>query len=609
MSTLIKAERVAHSPAELFDEDILGESDRLLDLLPAAVYVCDRDGVIVRYNRKAAELWGRLPEPGEPAERFCGSRRIVRLEGGLLPHAECPMAEVLRTGVPMRDQEVVIERPDGSSVTALVDIDPLRGSQGSIVGAINCFRDITERRRTQAELHAGERRWRELLQTLPAAVYTTDAAGRITFFNEAAVDLWGDRPALGKGEWCGSWRLYWPDGRPMPHDECPMAVALKEGRAIRGAEAVAERPDGVRVPFLAYPTPLRDDSGALVGAVNMLVAITERKRAEELAARLASIVESSDDAIVSKGLDGIIASWNRGAERLFGYGSEEVVGGPITIIIPSDRQDEELDILARIRRGERIDHYETVRRRKDGSRVEISLTVSPVRDAEGRIIGASKIARDITDRRRAQEQQVLLLKEMSHRIKNLFALAGGVVALSARSARTSDDMAKAVQARLAALARAHDLTLPDVGNAAGRAERATTLHALLRTMVSAYLDPEREDDDRVVVEGPDVPIDGRAVTSFALLLHELATNAAKHGALSSPTGRLHLSCSVKNDELLVTWKEHGGPPLDGPPSSEGFGSLLARRTVTGQFGGRMSHDWKPQGLILHLSLPLEHLIK
>ena len=121
---------------------------------------------------------------------------------------------------------------------------------------------------------------RELLEALPAAVYTTDAEGRITFFNAAAVELWGHRPELGVSQWCGSWKLAWPDGRPMAHDECPMAVALRENRAVRGGEAVAVRPDGTEVPFIPYPTPLRDSAGALVGAVNMLVDITERKQAE-----------------------------------------------------------------------------------------------------------------------------------------------------------------------------------------------------------------------------------------------------------------------------------------------------------------------------------------
>ena len=140
-------------------------------------------------------------------------------------------------------------------------------------------------------LNSGDIECGELLQALPAAVYATDAAGRITFYNEAAAALWGCRPELGKSEWCGSWRLYWPDGRPMPHDECPMAIALKEKRPIHGAEAMAERPDGTRVPFLAYPTPLYDELGALTGAVNMLVDITGRKEVDHAARRFAAIVD------------------------------------------------------------------------------------------------------------------------------------------------------------------------------------------------------------------------------------------------------------------------------------------------------------------------------
>jgi two-component system, LuxR family, sensor kinase FixL len=126
-----------------------------------------------------------------------------------------------------------------------------------------------------------EQSFRELLDALPAAIYTTDTAGRITFYNEAAAELWGQRPDLQNSQWCGSWRLYWPDGTPMPHEQCPMAQALKEGRAIRGAEAIAERPDGSRVHFVPYPTLLHDDSGAVTGAVNMLVDISDRRQSEQ----------------------------------------------------------------------------------------------------------------------------------------------------------------------------------------------------------------------------------------------------------------------------------------------------------------------------------------
>ena len=234
-----------------------------------------------------------------------------------------------------------------------------------------------------------DRVWRDLFNALPAAIYITVADGRIIFSNEAAHTLWGRRPEFGKSKFCGSWKRYAPDGTPLPHDQIPMALALKEKRPIRGMEGIAERPDGTRIHFITHPTPLFDASGNLIGAVNMLVDITERKHVEEAGQRLSAIVESSDDAILSKNLDGIIMSWNRGAERLFGYSADEMIGKSVTILIPAERQDEEPHILGRIRRGERIEHYETVRLRKDGSLVDISLSVSPVKDATGKVIGCA----------------------------------------------------------------------------------------------------------------------------------------------------------------------------------------------------------------------------
>jgi PAS domain S-box-containing protein len=462
--------------------------------------------------------------------------------------------------------------------------------------------------RTDTAVRDSELLFRELFEALPAAVYMTDPAGRITFFNQAAADLWGCRPELGKSEWCGSWRLYWPDGRPMRHNECPMALALKEGRPIPGAEAAAERPNGTRVPFLAYATPLRDRSGALIGAVNMLVDISERKRTEQLARRLASIVESSDDSIVSTDLDGIIKTWNSGAQQLFGYTAEEVIGMPITLLIPTDRRDEEFDIVSSIHRGECVGPYETVRQRKDGSLVEVSLTASPLKNAEGRIIGAAKIARDITERKRVQEQQNLLLREMSHRVKNLFAVTSSLVTMSACSARTPAEMAEAVRERLGALARAHGLTRPGLINGEVTPCQDTTLHALVQTIFAPYVDPESSKGHGFYfITGPCLPIGGNAVTSIALVMHELATNSAKYGALSSPGGYIHIDWSVKNDDLLLTWKEYGGPPLDGPTKREGFGNSLVRRIVTGQYGGQLSYDWKAEGLIIRLSVPMERL--
>jgi PAS domain S-box-containing protein len=259
------------------------------------------------------------------------------------------------------------------------------------------------RKKADAALRQSEARFRSMLLALPAAVYATDREGRITLFNDQAAMLWGRRPDIGKDLWCGSWRIFRPDGTPLPHDQCPMAIALREGRTVRGHEIVVQRPDGTRLCILPYPELLRDVSGEIVGAVNMLVDITDRKRAEEVRSRLAAIVESSDDAIITKNFDGIITSWNKGAERIFGYSTEEIVGRPITTLTTPESSDDPLRILERIRRGERVEHYETLRRTKDGRDICVSLTVSPVRDSTGRIMGASKIARDITEQKRLEE--------------------------------------------------------------------------------------------------------------------------------------------------------------------------------------------------------------
>ncbi len=441
-----------------------------------------------------------------------------------------------------------------------------------------------------------------VLEALPEPIYMTDANGRITFYNSAAAAMWGVHPEIGKSEFCGSWKLYWPDGRPLPHDECPMAVALKEKRANRGLEAVAERPDGTRVPFLAFPTPLFDDAGNLTGAVNMLVDLTDRFIADEAEQRYAAIFASSDDAILAKDLDGTIISWNRGAERLFGYTAAEAIGKQVAMLIPQERHDEEPAILGRIRRGERIDHYETIRRRKDGSLIEISLSVSPIRDREGRVIGAAKIARDITERKRAEQQQNLLIREMNHRVKNLFTVASSVVSLSARSAETTTELATVVRDRLNALARAHALTIPNFSEASGSAEYATTLHELIRTILAPYDAVSNGHKPRAHVTGADVVISGSVVTSFALLLHEFATNAAKYGALSVPEGVVDISCQEDGTQFVLTWTERGGPTVDQKTDGDGFGTLLGKATVESQFGGQIVRRWHPEGLSIRLSV-------
>ena len=314
-----------------------------------------------------------------------------------------------------------------------------------------------------------------------------------------------------------------------------------------------------------------------------------------------AIIESSEDAILSKDLDGVILSWNHGAERLFGYAAEEAIGKPVTIIIPPDRREEEPAILDKIRRGERIDHFETVRQRKDGSLIDISLTISPIRDAVGQIVGASKIARDITELQKNRHRQQLLLREMGHRVKNLFALSSSIVDLSARTAGTAQELAESARGRLAALARAHALTFPHGLNPA---PKATTMQSLIRTILAPFDAPAVDSPgSRIAILGVDPPVSDGAVTSLALLLHEFATNAAKYGALSSPEGTVEVVCAEEGDAIVLVWTERGGPPVVEPKGSEGFGGVLSRIAVNSQLKGEMTRDWRPEGLVVRLTVP------
>ena len=375
-----------------------------------------------------------------------------------------------------------------------------------------------------------------------------------------------------------------------------MAIALKENRAIRGVEAVAERPDGTRVPFIPYPSPLHDASGTLIGADNVLVDITEHKRAEEASQRLASIVESSNDAIVSKDLNGIITSWNKGAEQLFGYVAAEIIGKAVNILIPADRQDEEPAILERIRRGERVDHFETVRLRKDGAPVDISLTISPVKGADGTVIGASKIARDISERKKAEERQQLLIHELNHRVKNTLTIVQSVAAQSFRG-DTQTEAYGQFEARLMALARAHDILTQENWETAN-----------LRDILMQTTAPHCTDASRFAMSGISVRVPAAMALSLTMTLHELCTNATKYGALSNATGHVAIEWHLVRGEqgpsrLNLRWEERGGPPVVAP-DNRGFGSRLIERGMARELDAEVRLDFEPGGVICSIDAPL-----
>jgi PAS domain S-box-containing protein len=327
--------------------------------------------------------------------------------------------------------------------------------------------------------------------------------------------------------------------------------------------------------------------------------LIERGRAEaalresnEQLRRLASIVECSDDAIYSRSLDGIITSWNKGAEQIFGYTAEEAIGRPITILIPSDRQDEELAILERVRRGEGIKHYETVRQHKDGSLIVISMTVSPLRSAEGEIVGASKIARDITERKRSEEQIATLAREAEHRTKNVLATVQAAVNLS--QSKTAEGLKRAIEGRIQALANVHALFVKSRWNGA-------ELSSLAVQELAPYL---HGDEARVRIDGPQLLLEPNTAQTVAMALHELATNAAKYGALSVVKGRVEVKWSLAaNDRLILTWTEKGGPVVK-KPTRQGFGTRVMERMIRDQQKGDLRLDWNAKGLACKIILPV-----
>ena len=406
-----------------------------------------------------------------------------------------------------------------------------------------------------------------------------DLEGNALFVNDAGRDLVGLRDL----EAVRSTRIidYFSadDQRRILAEVLP---AVRDNGFWEGELTFRNFQTGQLVPVLYNIFPVRDSTGAITAYGTVTRNLTESKSAEHRLRALASIVELSDDAIVSKNLDGIITNWNKGAERIFGYASEEAIGQPITILIPADRQSEEREILTRIRRGERIDHFETVRRRKDGSLVVVSLTVSPVKNAEGQIIGASKIARDITEQKRSREHIATLAREAEHRSKNLLATVQATVRLS--QSETPDGLKRAIEGRIQSLANVHSLFV-----------KTRWIGADLSTIATQELAPYSEKTTRVRIDGPPVLLEPDVAQIIAITLHELATNAAKYGALAVPDGQVELKWSHDPDgRLHLRWTELSGPKVR-EPAHKGFGGRIIEQMIA-QRSGKTHFDWRADGL-------------
>jgi len=506
------------------------------------------------------------------------------------------LQRVLRTGetVSATDRPFRLERR-GFPEQAYFDISysAVRDGAGAVAGVLCIVCETTERILAQKALAKAQERLSHAL----------DASGMIGTFDWRIPSdrLYADarfaamfsvEPEMGeKGT---SISEYYAGMHPDDRDRIRRAV----DRAITSGEKYVEecrllRPDGSIRWVEARAQCVYGAAGRPVRFAGAVVDITERRQAEEVERGLAAIIASSDDAIIGKDLDGIVTSWNRGAERLFGYRAEEMVGQSIAILIPDDRQDEEAAILARLRRGERVENFETVRRRKDGSPVEVSLTASPVKDAQGEIVGASKIARDITERRRAERLQQTLMHELNHRVKNTLATVQAIARQSFRSSAVGSQERDTFEARLQAMSRAHDLLTRESWD-------GTDMAAVVGEVLAPY------QGERFQIGGPDLRLTPRMALALTLALHELATNAAKYGALSVPTGQVAITWTVTpgdSPNLTLRWQESGGPPVV-PPKEKGFGSRLIERSLALELGGEVHISYEPRGVVCDVSAPV-----
>ncbi|WP_208701696.1 MULTISPECIES: sensor histidine kinase [unclassified Mesorhizobium] len=326
-------------------------------------------------------------------------------------------------------------------------------------------------------------------------------------------------------------------------------------------------------------------------------------------ARLAAIVDSSFDAIVSKDLNSIIQSWNHAAERMFGYTADEAIGQSILMLIPDHLKSEETEIIAKIRSGDRLASYETTRRRKDGTLISVSLTVSPIKNAYGEIVGASKIARDISAAKESERRIRLLMREVNHRVKNQFAVILSMVRETSKRSNDPQEFEELIRARIMALSRSHDLLV--TSEWAG---------ASLFDLIQEHLKPFGR-EEQILLSGPVLTLQSNAVQNLGMAFHELGTNSSKYGALGSEGGRVEITWTIgtgaKNSssagerEFQLTWEETSTPrPGDrrDETTRKGFGTVVLQRVAPQSLGGSAVLERWPGHLKWRLSAPLASII-
>jgi PAS domain S-box-containing protein len=486
-----------------------------------------------------------------------------------------------------------------------LDYSAVRDDKGNPAGVLAIVIETTQWVYAARAQRESEARFQTLADNVAQLAWMADTVGAIFWFNKRWFDYTGGKPEEMRSD---GWRnLIHPDHVTRVIEKFSRHIATgdvwEDTFPLRGL-------DGSYRWFLSRAMPIRDEGGRVVRWFGTQTDITKHLEEAERNAQLATIVATSADAIISLSDEGTVLSWNPGAEQMFGYAADEIVGKSERILFAEDADREFKEKYEHLRQGEHL-RRDTVRRRKDGTFVNVSINAAPMRHADGHIIGFSAVLRDVTERKRVEKHLRVVMRELSHRTKNLLAV---IIAMVRQTARSSNDVAvlqsELIQ-RLQSLSASHDLLVAK--DWAG---------ASLEELIRAVLQPFIGTSDALVCEGPKVVVNATAAQNLGLALHELATNAAKYGALSTSAGQVRISWEIEpgdaqsdtepnggdTSRLRLTWAERGGPPVT-PPRIKGFGRVVIERVAAQALSATVDYEFPREGVRWSIAMPMSFVVR